>query len=114
MKNETITLAVETSVRERRKLRGWTLAELASEAGLSTTAVHNLESGKNGFTDKTLAALAKALDCRPADLLLPVEGAGKASGEVAIKKLLRQIDGLPEEAINPVWRLISGYVEDAE
>lgn len=114
MKNDTVTLAVATSVRERRKLRGWTLAQLAHEVGLSTTAVHNLESGKNGFTDKTLAALAKALQCRPADLLLPVEGDNNVAGEAAVKKLLRQIEGLPEEAVNPLWRVISGFLEDAE
>jgi len=114
MKNDTATLAVPMSLRERRKLRGWTLAELANEIGLSTTAVHNLESGKNGFTDKTLAALAKALQCRPADLLLPVEGDKKVEGEAAVKKLLRQIEGLPEEAVNPIWRVISGFLEDAE
>lgn len=49
--------------------------------------------------------------------LLTGEGSGgpppKVSGEVAIKDLLRTIDKLPEAAVNPLWRLISGYLEDA-
>ena len=69
---ENGTLAVPTSVKDRRKARKWTQADLGERVGLSTTAIHNLEAGKNGFTDKTLAALATALECRPADLLLPL------------------------------------------
>ncbi|WP_245488379.1 helix-turn-helix transcriptional regulator [Mesorhizobium sp. Pch-S] len=49
--------------------------------------------------------------------LLTGEGSGgpapKVSGETAVKDLLRSIDKLPEAAINPLWRLISGYLEDA-
>ena len=79
MEDEAIKLAVPTSVRDRRKARGWTQPELADRAGVSTTAIHNLEAGKNGFTDKTLAALAAALECRPADLLLPLNTDGPST-----------------------------------
>ncbi|WP_342586165.1 hypothetical protein [Mesorhizobium hungaricum] len=49
--------------------------------------------------------------------LLTGEGTGgpppKISGERAVKDLLRTIENLPEAAVNPLWRLISGYLEDA-
>lgn len=67
-------LAVPTSVKERRKALKWSQERLAQEARISTTAVHNLEAGKNGFTDKTLAALAAALGCKPVELLMPMRG----------------------------------------
>ncbi|NTG73262.1 helix-turn-helix transcriptional regulator [Agrobacterium rhizogenes] len=107
-------LAVPTFTKALRKKKKWTQEKLAQEAGLSTAAVHNLEAEKNGFTDKTLKALADALSCEPWQLLVEPGHDAKVSSEGAVKELLRKIEGLPEEAINPVWRLISGYVEDAE
>ncbi len=50
--------------------------------------------------------------------LLTGEGDGgpsqKVSGEQAIKELLSRIDKLPEAALQPIWRLIDGYIKDAE
>lgn len=114
MSKETTTLAVPLFIKPRRKKLNISQEKLAEQVGVSTATISNLETGRNGFTDKTLAALADALKCRPADLLTPIGSDDKVSGEHAVKSLLRRIDGLPEEAINPVWRLISGYVEDAE
>lgn len=108
------TLAVPLFIKERRKKMNISQEKLAERVGVTTATISNLETGRNGFTDKTLAAVAEALKCRPVDLLLPLDNEDKVSGETAVKALLRKIYGLPEEAINPVWRLISGYVEDAE
>jgi len=108
------TLAVPLFIRERRKKLNISQEKLAEMVGVSTATISNLETGRNGFTDKTLASVADALKCRPVDLLLPLSDRGKVSGEKDVKDLLRHIDGLPKEAINAVWRLISGYVEDAE
>lgn len=114
MNDTTTNLAVPTFTKMLRKRKNWTQERLAQEAGLSTTAVHNLEAGKNGFTDKTLKALADALGCEPWQLLVEPSAAKLLSGERQVKQVLGQIDGLPEEAVNHVWRLISGYIEDAE
>lgn len=38
----------------------------------------------------------------------------KVSGEEAIKDLLSRIEGLPEAALQPLWRSIDGYIKDAE
>jgi repressor LexA len=46
-----------------------TQEELAGRVGISTASVSQLETGKQGFTDTTLYALARALDAEPGDLL---------------------------------------------
>lgn len=109
---EEIGLAVPTSVKARRKKLKWTQEKLAAEAGLSTTAVHNLEAGKNGFTDKTLAALAAALGCRPADLLLPVEQTPpRITSEPEILAFLARIEGLSDIDINVARAVIMNAIE---
>lgn len=107
MEDETLKLAIPTSVRERRKARGWTQPELAEKAGISTTAVHNLEAGKNGFTDKTLASLATALGCRPADLLLPMnERPQEITSEPEILSFLARIKGFTKTDIDAAFGVI--------
>lgn len=56
--------------REWRKHRGKTQEELAEIMGVSTSSISQLETGKQGFTDTTLIALAEALNCEPGDLLM--------------------------------------------
>lgn len=107
MADETSQLAIPTSVKERRKARGWTQPILAEKAGISTTAVHNLEAGKNGFTDKTLAALASAFGCRPADLLLPmVEKPTEITSEPEILAFLARIKGFTKADIDAAFGVI--------
>jgi transcriptional regulator with XRE-family HTH domain len=107
MNDETAKLAVPTSVRERRKAKQWTQPELAEKAGISTTAVHNLEAGKNGFTDKTLAVLADALECRPADLLLPMtEQPREITSEPEILAFLARIKGFTPSDVNAAFGVI--------
>jgi transcriptional regulator with XRE-family HTH domain len=63
-------LAVQTFVRQWRKHRGLSQETLAERAGLSPPSISQLETGNQGFTDKSLARIAAALDCTPADLLV--------------------------------------------
>ena len=56
--------------RHWRKFRGHTQEGLADLAGVSAPGISQLENGKQGFSDETLASLAGALDCEPGDLLL--------------------------------------------
>lgn len=49
-------------VREHREARGWTQAELAQAAGLSTIGVRQLESGKRNPSLDTIARIADALE----------------------------------------------------
>lgn len=112
MSEETAPLAVPTSVKERRKALKWSQERLGQEAGISTTAVHNLEAGKNGFTDKTLAALAKALGCTPAQLLMPMEAEETQPivGDSAILAVLARIEGLTEKDVDMAFAVISNAI----
>lgn len=65
-----IVLAIPTYVRQWRKYRKLSQAKLAELAGLSTPTISQLEAGKQGFTHESLAAIAKALGCSPAELLV--------------------------------------------
>lgn len=56
-------------LREWRKYRGLTQQELADRAGLTNSAVSHLERGAKAYTQGSLEALARALECEPADLL---------------------------------------------
>ena len=54
-----------------RTLPGGKLTQecLAEKAGLSTSSISQYESGKQGYSQASLEALAAALSCRPGDLL---------------------------------------------
>jgi transcriptional regulator with XRE-family HTH domain len=55
-------------IREWRKLRKKTQEELAGDVGVSTASISQLETGKQGFSDSTLYAIAEALDAPVGDL----------------------------------------------
>lgn len=52
-----------------RKYRGLTQEQLAERVDMSVSSISQLETGKQGFTDTTLLAIADALNCEPGDLL---------------------------------------------
>lgn len=56
--------------REWRKHRGYNQEQLAEIVGVTPSTISQLETGKQGFTDTTLIALAEALSCSPGDLLM--------------------------------------------
>lgn len=56
--------------KEWRKHRGYNQEELAEIVGVTASSISQLETGKQGFTDTTLIALAAALNCTPGDLLM--------------------------------------------
>lgn len=55
--------------REWRKFRQLTQQQLAGRIDMSTSSISQLENGKQGFTDETLALWAEALRCSPGALL---------------------------------------------
>lgn len=55
--------------KEWRKHRGMTQEDLAAAIGTHSSSISQLETGKQGFSDTTLLAIADALSCTPADLL---------------------------------------------
>lgn len=55
---------VGPQIRRLRQARGWTLAELARQAGTSAPALHRYESGWDRFQVDTLRRIARALEVR--------------------------------------------------
>lgn len=62
-------LAVPTHLRAWRKARHLTQEQLAVRADLTAPTISQIEVGRQGFTDESLAALAQALGCTPAALI---------------------------------------------
>lgn len=56
--------------KEWRKHRGLTQEQLAERVGMSPSSISQLEKGRQGFTDSSLALIAEALLCEPGDLLM--------------------------------------------
>lgn len=54
---------VANRVREARKRRGWTMAELAKAAGTTQQNVSLIERGRQQPRPQTIDALARALEC---------------------------------------------------
>lgn len=57
-------------IKEWRKHRGMTQERLAAEIGVAVSTISQLETMKQGYSQPTLEAIADALDCEPADLLM--------------------------------------------
>lgn len=63
-------------IKEWRKYRQMTQETLAERAGMSIGNVNHLEQAKQGYTQEALEALANALNCSPAHLIMvdPTKG----------------------------------------
>ena len=107
-----LLLGLGHAVRERRKGRGWTIAQLAATSGVSARFLADVETGRGNISIVRLAELATALGCRPAELLvergpvrlslLGLRGAGKSTvGKLVAQKLgvaFVELDARVEEA----------------
>ncbi|MCF6120860.1 helix-turn-helix transcriptional regulator [Mesorhizobium muleiense] len=102
--------------REWRKRRGLNQETLAEMVGLTASSISQLENGKQGFTDSTLAAIARALECRPGDLLLWGPDEIEAStapirGDQEILAVLQRIEGLSTRDIDVAFGVISNALK---
>jgi transcriptional regulator with XRE-family HTH domain len=70
MASENNKLAVPTFLKQWRTFRRITQEALAAKVEMTPPSISQLETGNQGFTDKSLARIAAALDCTPADLLV--------------------------------------------
>lgn len=57
-------------IKEWRKYRGLNQEQLAERIGVSVSSISQLETGKQGYSQATLEAIAHALRCEPQDLLM--------------------------------------------
>lgn len=99
-----------TFIAERREELGMTQEQLAEKIDLSRSMLSKIETGAQPYTQRTLEAIAEALKCRPADLLMPEYNFQKVRGEEQIRNLLRRVDGLSEENINILTSVALSYL----
>jgi transcriptional regulator with XRE-family HTH domain len=70
MSNQLSACREAHPLRQRRRAAGLSQAELAVAADVGPATVARIERGDRA-NSATLAALARVLDCRPADIVLP-------------------------------------------
>ena len=76
---QTMTVQVGRRIMLRRTLLQMRQGELATQAGLSQSHLSNMEQGLRSIDVEKLAAIARALHCRMADLLPETEGGSRAA-----------------------------------
>ena len=69
-------------VRDWRLYRGLTQEQLAGQADYTPATISQLETGKQGYEEKTLIRLAEVLDCHPSDLISGPPEAGNLMAEL--------------------------------
>ena len=69
---------MDNRIRMWRERRGLTMAELGQRVGTEASQINKLEKGNRRLTAEWMGRLARALDCAPADLLMP-DPAGSAA-----------------------------------
>lgn len=93
----------------RRKIKGWSTAELAREAELSYSTVRNVEKGYSRKPDEViLRALSKALDCNEA-VVFAYAGYGDIP-KYTPEELTVRLDALGDEA--PRWKQAIEGIEE--
>lgn len=95
-------------VRELRKARGWTLAQLAKAVGMTTGHVQKLEVGDRELTLPVMERFARELGVSVADLLPPALG-GLSDKERRIIDTYREVPSYMRGAIEAVAEGQQGY-----
>jgi transcriptional regulator with XRE-family HTH domain len=106
--SEPIRRILSTNIKKNRKVFGYTQAKLAEKAGLSLQTLNDIEGCRRWVSSKTLSGLAKALNLREYQLLLPEnENSSLKNSDSSLKSLLslkkmvkKSIDTHFEEAID--------------
>lgn len=81
---EQLRVVLARNVEARQKLLGLTQEAMEARAGLGQSTVSRILTLGGSATLRSLAALAKALDCQPWELLVDDD----ATREAALKKIL--------------------------
>lgn len=84
-------MKLKLHIRERRKAKGLTLAQLSEKAGISVAHLSEVERGVKSLHGHMLEKLANALDA-PIDALISAEGSEKASRLIYITSRLQDDD----------------------
>ena len=87
--------------KEWRTFRGLTQEALAERIGQTAPSISQLEKGKQGFTDTTLALIADALNCTPGDLL--------TRNPLQVDSIWSIWDNIPETDRPAALKALSGF-----
>jgi transcriptional regulator with XRE-family HTH domain len=83
-------------IRIRRRLAGLSQATLGAAVGVSYQQIQKYETGANRVGGSRLAAIARELRCRPADLFGDSEDGAELPVSPDVDSLARRIDSLPD------------------
>ena len=97
---------LSAQIKEIRKRRGKTQADLAEKIDLSPTEISNIERGKNSISFNTLVNLCRELDVCPCQLL---SGAIKDTVEENIIDLVHELNQNEREIL---YKLLVTYVDN--
>lgn len=92
-----------TFIREWRKYRSLTLEQLSSRIGMTTSNLSKTERGDQAYTQPVLEALAEALACSPADLIMRPPGA-----RTDLQALLESLEGDVHDQAVAVIKALKG------
>lgn len=107
-----MALAVPTFLKQWRKKRALTQEDLGAATGLTAASISQLENSKQGFSDATLAALARALQCTPAELL--AHDPSRPDSFFPLLQELEQLSGESRRRALMVIRAQIGPIEDEQ
>lgn len=93
-------------IREWRKHRGYTQEKLAEMVGVTDGALSQLERGDTNYTQPMLEALAQALSCEPADLIIrnPLDQSSMWSILDALRKADDRLKGQAVRVVKELLR----------
>ncbi len=89
--SDPLDRALGTYIRVRRKRLGMSQSKLAESVGVTFQQVQKYERGANRVSFSALVKIAKALDCRVAELVEEIDGpASSVEDPLSASKLLMQ------------------------
>lgn len=71
MKTNLLNYILASNIRSRRMILGISQESLSEILDVHRNTISLLETGKRGISLELLAAIAKALNCQPYELLIP-------------------------------------------
>ena len=93
-------------LRQWRTHRGLTQQRLADRVGLSKPFISELERQVKGYSQETLEALAEALMCEPADLIM--------RDPTSPEPIWSVWDKVPQTKRDQALRVLSAFAEDTK
>jgi len=92
-------------LKQWRQHRGLTQQRLADRVNLSKPFISEMERGKKGYSQETLEALAEALMCEPADLIM--------RDPTSPDPIWSVWDKVPATKRNDALRVLAAFAEDS-